>query len=154
MNPIADLKAAIARLDHVPGDTPVELMAAYGAPPMLAYDERAGIVRLNVGGGNPAGRPTMGQLRAWFGVPQQAQLAGPWDSARGLEPFNLRGLLVFASALASGYHGVRRNGGSAFWGVVWFALGAALPGVVPLVGVAQGYGQCQNNCRRAPTERR
>jgi hypothetical protein len=154
MNPIADLRAAIARLDHVPGNTPVELAASYGAPPALAYDARIGLVRLNVGGGSPAGRPTMAQLRAWFSVPTSGGLAGPWDSARGLEQLNWRGLLVLASALISGFHGVRRNGGSPFWGVVWFGLGAALPGVVPVVALAQGYGQCANNCRLSPTERR
>jgi hypothetical protein len=155
MNPIADLKAAIARLDNVPGNTPVELAASYGAPPALSYDERAGLVRLSVGGGSPAGRPTMAQLRAWFNVPQSGgSLQGPWDSARALEPFTWRGVLVMASALASGYHGVRRNGGSVGWGILWFAMGAALPGLTPLVAVAQGYGDCANNCRLSATERR
>lgn len=154
VNPIADLRAAVLSLDHVPDEAPVEPTLAYGAPNALTYDGQ--VVRLSVGWGAATGRPTMGQLRAWLGLPAgdtPAQLAGPWASARGREPFTWRGALVLASAVASGFHGARRNGGSAFWGLVWFGLGAALPGLVPVVAVAQGYGQCANNCRRAPTVR-
>lgn len=154
MNPIVHLRTAISHLDHVPDSTPVEPTLAYGAPNALSYDENAGLVRLSIGWGQAMGRPTMGQLRAWLGLAPAGALAGPWDSARGLEPFTLRGMLVFASAVISGYHGVKRNGGSPFWGLVWFGLGAALPGVVPLVAVAQGYGQCANNCRSTPSEHR
>lgn len=156
MNPIADLRAAVLSLDHVPEGTPVEMTLAFGAPNALTYDGQ--VVRLSAGWGRATGRPTMGQLRAWLGLPAgaapPANLAGPWSSATGREPvLTWRGALVFASAVASGFHGARRNGGSAFWGLVWFGLGAALPGVVPVVAIAQGYGQCANNCRRVPTER-
>ena len=157
MNPIADLRAAVLSLDHVPDGTPVEPTLAYGAANAVTYDGQ--VVRLSVGWGPSTGRPTMAQLRSWLGLPAgagaPANLAGPWASAVGREPiFTWRGALVFASAVASGYHGVKRNGGSPFWGLVWFGLGAALPGLVPVVAVAQGYGQCANNCRRAPTEGR
>lgn len=154
MNPISHLREAVRTLDSVPDSTPVEPTLAYGAPNALAYDANANLVRLSIGWGTAMGRPTMGQLRAWLGLATKAGLAGPWASARGLEAPTLRGALVFASAAVSGYHGVRRNGGSAWWGLVWFGLGAALPGVVPLVAVAQGYGSCANNCRSAPSVRR
>lgn len=157
MNPLADLRAAVLRLDNVPASTPVILQASYGQGPSLSYDEPGGVVRLNVGGGQPAGRPTMGQLRAWLGLPPAGggtNLAGFWDSARLTEPATWRGIATLASAFVSGFHGVRRNGGSVFWGLTWFAAGAALPGLVPLVAVAQGYGECSNNCRRASTEKR
>lgn len=160
MNPIADLRAAVLSLNFVPDQTPVEPGFVYGSPSIVAYDANAGLVRLNVGGGRPTGRPTMGQLRTWLGLPSASMLpaaapalAGPWDSLIANEPFTLRGVLTFISAIASGYHGVSRNGGSILWGLVWFAAGAALPGFVPIVAVAQGYGACANNCRREPTVR-
>ncbi len=155
MNPIADLRAAIAALGPIPDTTPVELVLAFGAPNAVTYDGQ--VVRVSAGWGRAAARPTMGQLRAWLLLPapaMPANLAGPWSSATGREPIlTWRGALVMASAIAAGFHGARRNGGSAWWGLVWFGLGAALPGVVPVVAVAQGYGQCANNCRRVPTER-
>lgn len=154
MNPVAELRAAVAALPHVPDTTPVEPTLAFGAPNALVFDTPNNVVRLSVGWGQATGRPTMGQLRAWLGLKPGGGLAGPWASARGLEDiWTWRGALVFASALASGYHGVKRNGGSAWWGLVWFAAGAALPGLVPLVAAAQGYGQCTSNCAWTPTER-
>lgn len=156
-NPLSDLRAAVRSLDHVPDQTPVELTLSYGAPNAITFDGT--VVRMSIGWGNSAGRPTMGQVRAWLRLPPgqggAADLAGPWASATGREPImTWRGAAVMASAIASGYHGVRRNGGSAFWGLIWFGLGAALPGLVPVVAAAQGYGQCANNCRRAATEAR
>lgn len=157
MNPIADLRAAVLSLDHVPPGTPVEPTLAYGAANAVTYDGQ--VVRLSIGWGPSTGRPSMAQLRSWLGLPPGAAaapaLAGPWASAVGRESIRTwRGALVMASAIAAGFHGARRNGGSAWWGLVWFGLGAALPGVVPVVAVAQGYGQCANNCRRVPTEGR
>jgi hypothetical protein len=162
MNPIADLRAAVLSLSFVPDQTPVEPGFVYGSPSIVAYDSNAGIVRVNVGGGRATGRPNMGQLRTWLGLPSATALpaatpptlSGPWDSLIANEPFTLRGALTFISAIASGYHGVTRNGGSIFWGLIWFAAGAALPGFVPIVAVAQGYGTCANNCRQSATEHR
>lgn len=156
MNPIADLRAAVLSLNQVPDSTPVEPSFAYGSPSMLSYDANAGVVHLSVGGGRPNGRPTMGQLRTWLGLPSivaapAPALAGVWDSLKAQEPATIRGVLTFVSAAASGYHGARRNGGSIFWGLIWFAAGAALPGLFPIVAVAQGYGSCVNNCRRGST---
>lgn len=162
MNPIADLRAAVLSLAQVPDSTPVEPGFVYGSPSIVAYDANAGIVRVNVGGGRSAGRPTMGQLRTWLGiplaladvvapaalpvtVPQPPSLAGVWDSLQASEPFTLKGVLTFISAVASGYHGVRRND-SIFWGVVWFAAGAWLPGIVPMLSVAQGFGVRRDRC--------
>ncbi len=158
MSPIADLREAVRSLSHVPDGTPVEPTIVFGAPNALVYDAPAGVVRLSVGWGRATGRPTMGQLRSWLGLPlpdrSTPAVAGVWESATATEPFNWRGLVVFASAVASGFHGTRRNGGSIFWGLIWFGLGAALPGVVPVVALAQGFGECANNCRQAPTQRR
>lgn len=148
MNPVAELRAAVAALPHVPDTTPVEPTLAFGAPNALVFDTPNNVVRLSVGWGQATGRPTMGQLRAWLGL-KSGTLAGPWDSARGLENvFTWRGALVFASALVSGYHGVKRNDGSAWWGLVWFTAGAVLPGLVPLIAVGQGYGRNASSCAR------
>lgn len=150
LNPITSLRLAVASLSNVPDKTPVEPTLAYGAPNMLAFDEKANVVRLSIGWGSAVGRPTMGQLRAWLGLPAVVGLAGPWASARGLENiFTWRGALTMASAIASGYHGVKRNNGSIFWGIVWFTAGAAFPVAAPLLGLAQGYAQCNssNGCK-------
>lgn len=79
------------------------------------------------------------------------QLAGPWAMARGLElptiPPLAKTVINLSSAVTAAYHGTRRNHGSVFWGVVWFALGAAFPVIVPAIGVAQGFGRPRpNNC--------
>jgi hypothetical protein len=73
-------------------------------------------------------------------------------------PFDL-GLVRKAAALAAGYHGVRRNNGSIFWGVIWAAAAFFSPfhGVlVPLFGAAQGFGQAKfkSNPARRPKKRR
>jgi hypothetical protein len=164
MHPIADLRAAVASLNHVPDNTPVEPTLAFGAPNALVYDQANNVVRLSVGWGRSTGRPTMGQLRSWLhvmpvavpppAIPAASAVAakatevlnGVWASARGREPFTPKGVLTFVSALASGYHGVQRNGGSLLWGAWWFAWGALLPGFIPLVAVAQGYSDCKNDC--------
>lgn len=154
-NPIADLRKAVLSLDHVPPGTPVEPSLVYGAPSTIAYDANAGVIRVSVGWGNTVGRPSMGQLRAWLGLPTDGNVAeaaalagvprpltGAWAIARGLEKPTWMTAFRAVSAFASGYHGVRRNGGSIFWGLIWFTAGAWLPGLVPLVAVGQGYGQC------------
>lgn len=82
------------------------------------------------------------------------QLQGPWSVARGLEPAMptwLRVSLVVGSAAVSAFHGTRRNGGSIFWGVTWFGLGAAFPVITPVIAAAQGLGQCRNNCSVSKT---
>jgi len=156
-NPIVDLRKAVLSLDYVPSETPVEPSLVYGAPSMIAYDANAGVIRVSVGWGNTVGRPSMGQLRAWLGLPPDGKtegtpavaspripkpLTGAWAIARGTERFTWLNAARAASALVSGYHGVRRNGGSLFWGLVWFAAGAWLPGVAPLFALGQGYAQC------------
>ena len=153
-NPVADLRRAVLSLEQVPAGTPVEASITYGAPSVITYDDRAGIVRVSVGWGSTVGRPSMGQLRAWLGLPAEGApapappapppLTGAWSIARGLEKPSWMTWFRVASAGVSGYHGVRRNGGSIFWGVVWFAFGAWLPGIVPLIAVGQGYGTCDD----------
>ena len=44
------------------------------------------------------------------------------------------------SAIASGYHGYKRNQ-SVGWGVSWFVLGGMFPILVPVIAVAQGYAK-------------
>jgi hypothetical protein len=50
-------------------------------------------------------------------------------------------IVSVASAIASGYHGVKRNRGSVGWGLVWFILGGAFPVLTPTIAVAQGFGK-------------
>jgi hypothetical protein len=81
------------------------------------------------------------------------QLEGPWAVARGEGlsiPNWLKTVLVIGSAAVSGFHGSRRNGGSIFWGLTWFSLGAIFPVVVPVVAAAQGFGDCKNSCPTRP----
>lgn len=92
-------------------------------------------------------------------VQTMPQLQGPWAVARGQELPSVftpmaKTVLTIASAALCAFHGTKRNGGSIFWGAVWFGLGAAFPVVTPIFAVAQGVGDCANNCRREPTERR
>lgn len=49
--------------------------------------------------------------------------------------------LSTVSAIASGYHGIKRHRGSIGWGALWFLLGGAMPVFVPLVAVGQGYAR-------------
>lgn len=89
---------------------------------------------------------------AW--VPTMPQLEGPWAIARGTDlpiPSKWKAGIILASAGISAFHGTRRNGGSIFWGAVWFVLGAVFPVVTPVVAVAQDIGKCKNNCRYQPT---
>jgi hypothetical protein len=82
------------------------------------------------------------------------QLEGPWSVATGADlplPSWGRIALGIVGGLASAFHGSRRNGGSIFWGLTWFGLGAFFPVVTPVIAAAQGFGKCQNNCRIAPT---
>ena len=71
-------------------------------------------------------------------------------------PFDL-GLVRKAAALAAGYHGVKRNNGSIFWGVIWAAAAFISPfhGVlVPLFGAAQGFGQARLKSNPARSKKR
>lgn len=83
------------------------------------------------------------------------QLEGPWSVARGeglfALPVWLKTTLILGSAALSAFHGTRRNGGSIFWGLTWFSLGAVFPVVTPVVAVAQGFGQCRHNCSVSST---
>jgi hypothetical protein len=72
--------------------------------------------------------------------------------------FNL-GLIRKAAVLASAYHGVKRNHGSVWWGLLW-ALGAYVAPVYGVsaigIAVAQGFGQPklkQNPARRRGKKR-
>lgn len=65
------------------------------------------------------------------------------DQPPAPKPFDM-GLVRKASAIASAYHGVKRNHGSVFWGLLWGVAGYAAPFyglLVPAIGVAQGFGQ-------------
>ena len=56
------------------------------------------------------------------------------------------GLIRKASALAAGYHGVRRNNGSIFWGLIWAAAAFVSPlygTLVPAFAMAQGFGEAR-----------
>jgi hypothetical protein len=69
-------------------------------------------------------------------------------------PFDM-GLVRKASALAAGYHGVRRNNGSIIWGLLWAAAAFITPlygTLVPAFAVAQGFGQAK--ARSNPARRK
>jgi hypothetical protein len=53
----------------------------------------------------------------------------------------LYGLLATGSAIASGYHGIKRNNGSIGYGILWFFLGGLFPVITPVVAVAQGFAK-------------
>jgi len=72
-----------------------------------------------------------------------SQMLGADAPAPAPKPFD-RGLIRKAAVLAAAYHGVKRNHGSIFWGVIWAAAAFVSPFnglLVPLLGVAQGFGQ-------------
>lgn len=70
--------------------------------------------------------------------PIRGGLQGGSSLGMGSSPWQL---VVFASAMASGYHGFKRHGDSIAWGALWFILGGAIP-VVPVgVALVQGYGK-------------
>lgn len=50
------------------------------------------------------------------------------------------GLLVTASAVVSGYHGIKRNHGSIGWGIAWFLMGGIFPVFTPIVAFARKPG--------------
>lgn len=54
---------------------------------------------------------------------------------------NVMKALVLASALASGFHGFKRNSGSIGWGLWWFVMGSIFPIVTPALGFAQGFAK-------------
>ncbi len=59
------------------------------------------------------------------------------------KPFDMS-ILRKVSAVASAYHGVKRNGGSVFWGLLWGIAGYAAPFyglLMPAIAIAQGYAQ-------------
>lgn len=48
--------------------------------------------------------------------------------------------------VVAGYHGVRRNNGSLFWGAVWAIAGRFAPIAVSGLAVAQGYAAPKPRC--------
>jgi hypothetical protein len=69
-----------------------------------------------------------------FGADEKA---APVDTGR---------LIRRVSALAAGYHGVRRNNGSIFWGLVWALAAFVSPlygTLVPAFAMAQGFGEAR-----------
>ena len=54
--------------------------------------------------------------------------------------------IVLGSGILSGYHGSKRHCGSLGWGLVWGFLGTAFPVIVPVIGVAQGFGKEGPSC--------
>ena len=66
------------------------------------------------------------------------------------------GLIRKASALAAGYHGVRRNNGSIFWGLIWAAAAFISPlygTLVPAFAMAQGFGEARPKSNPAKRRR-
>jgi len=53
----------------------------------------------------------------------------------------LWGVASAASMAASAYHGVKRNRGSAGWGVAWGLSGALFPVITPAIAIAQGFAK-------------
>jgi len=53
----------------------------------------------------------------------------------------LWGVASAASMAASAYHGVKRNHGSAGWGVAWGLSGALFPVITPTIAIAQGFAK-------------
>jgi hypothetical protein len=76
------------------------------------------------------------------GVPRQSiglfsgGVAGPGTTAGTV----IWGLLSTASAVASTYHGYKRNQ-SVGWAIVWGLLGGMFPVITPTIAVAQGFGK-------------
>lgn len=56
-------------------------------------------------------------------------------------------LLTLVSTGVSAWHGYKRNGDSASWGVIWGALGAMFPVVTPAVALVQGLNKPSNDVR-------
>ena len=51
------------------------------------------------------------------------------------------GVASTVSMIASAYHGVKRNDGSAGYGVLWGTAGALFPIITPAIALAQGYAK-------------
>ena len=67
------------------------------------------------------------------------------------------GIVRKASALASAYHGAKRNNGSVLWGLLWGFAGYIAPFyglLVPAIGVAQGFAQAKPRNNPSPSRRR
>ena len=64
---------------------------------------------------------------------------GAWETA-----YTAAGLVA---AVASGYHGYKRNGGSAGWGLVWGILGFAVPVVTVPVALLEGFATPSDEVR-------
>lgn len=62
---------------------------------------------------------------------------------RNIDPVTsaIYGTIEIASIGLSAYHGVKRNHGSAAWGLAWGFCGAIFPIITPVVAVAQGYAE-------------
>lgn len=108
-----------------------------GAPEVVSGYESpapgAAIVHLGMGGFIPEG-----SVRGYG----QQMLGADAPAAPKLD----LGLVRKASALAAAYHGVKRNNGSIFWGVIWAAAALVTPfyGVfVPVWAAGQGFAQAR-----------
>lgn len=87
----------------------------------------------------PSGELTIEQRQALD------RLQHPWTNVDGSTnvPAVLWTGVSVASCFASAYHGVRRNNGSAGWGLWWGLMGGMFPVVVPAIALAQGYAKPQ-----------
>ena len=75
----------------------------------------------------------------------QTMLSADAPAPAPAQPFDT-GLIRKAAALAAAYHGVKRNNGSIFWGVIWAAAALVTPfyGVfVPVWAAGQGFAQAR-----------
>ena len=55
--------------------------------------------------------------------------------------------LRIPSAIISGVHGYKRNGGDGGWAAVWGALGFLFPIITPVVALVQGFGKPAGGAR-------
>lgn len=98
----------------------------------VAYQSRSAT---RMGGGGSISVPLYsnpGQSLSPYGAaPRFPEPAGGWA---------LWGAISTVSMAASAYHGYKRNQ-SVGWALVWGALGAMFPILVPTIAVAQGFGK-------------
>lgn len=91
-------------------------------------DERTQVAQELIANGVDS--PSVSSGLAWLATQNKIKASSP----------TFWGVLTFASAAASGYHGYKRNGtiGGA---VLWFFLGTLFPVITPAIAVAQGFNK-------------
>jgi hypothetical protein len=127
------------------GDLPIPLP---GAPEIIeGYESPApGAAIIHLGNGYPWDQKYPGQTSLSGYMPEGAARSYGQTMLAADAPaktFDM-GLVRKASALAAGYHGVKRNNGSIFWGLLWAAAAFITPlygTLVPAFAAAQGFGR-------------